>query len=147
MKVLNNHKGFTLVELLISFALLSLVVLLVTSLHLFGQNQVVNQTNQAELQSNVRLALNTITREIRSAEISVKEEGNNTLIIDDTNIFRFIEEEKAIYHNDQVFVTGIEEFTPHNEDSRINITIKSIQPKQGSPIESSTTIYFRGEGE
>lgn len=81
-----NEKGITLIELLAALALVSMVILLASSVQLFGQKQVNNQTNEIQNQSNVRLALNIVTKEIRKASnVSVT---NNVLTINNTDIYK-----------------------------------------------------------
>lgn len=63
-----------------------MVILLASSVQLFGQKQVNNQTNEIQNQSNVRLALNIVTKEIRKASnVSVT---NNVLTINNTDIYK-----------------------------------------------------------
>lgn len=66
--ILSNNKGVTLIEILVSFAIMSMVMILITTIFVFGQNQYKNQSAHAQSQGDVRLAMNILTKEIRSAD-------------------------------------------------------------------------------
>jgi prepilin-type N-terminal cleavage/methylation domain-containing protein len=85
MKILKSEKGVTLIEVLCALALVSLVLLLASSINLFGQKQVVNQSTEIQSQTNERLALKVITKEIRkAAKVDFVSALNNELFIIDT---------------------------------------------------------------
>ena len=147
LKILQESRGITLVEVLISTALLSIVLLLITSFQIFGQNQVINQTSQIEATSNVRLALSDITKEIRMANmtdidnLTVSNQelsfGNVTYILDAAN--------NLLIKNNSPFVSNInhsESFFEKIEDG-IKIKITSLPPKQGKSVSHTTEIHFR----
>lgn len=138
MKWVSNHRGLTLVELILSLALISLIVLLVTSLQLFGKNQMTYQSERTELQSEVRLALNIITKDIRSAETVQIE--NNILTVDGEIIKK---EGTHITKNGNAIASNIQEFHITEKQGKIDIKVASIAPKQGKPITQSTVIYLR----
>ncbi|MBU9721918.1 MULTISPECIES: PilW family protein [Bacillaceae] len=144
MKMLKNNKGLSLVEILISFALLSLVVLLVTSLHLFGQNQFNSQTNLSDNQANVRLAINILTKEVRNADTVTTE--NDRFYIDGTEYKANGNLVTIIDGAESTLVPGISEIeiTPGEASNRrVDIKIVSVEPE----VSHSTVIYIRGEGE
>lgn len=139
MKLLKNNRGLTLVELLISIALVSLVALLITSLQLFGQNQVKHQTEQADLQAEVRLALNVITKDIRGADyVNIVD---NTLTINGGTIIK--QEGTNITRDGNVIASKIQHFYIEESLGKVDIELISITPRQGKPIEQTTTIYLR----
>jgi|GEM_PF-2771137 len=79
-----NEKGLTLVEVLAGIVLLSMILLLVSSIHLFAQKQMNTQKKVIQIQSNERLAFNRITGEIRKAN-AIKVEDSKTMHIKKTN--------------------------------------------------------------
>lgn len=138
--MLKSEKGVTLIELLAALALLSLILLLASSLHLFGQKQTKNQTVEIQSQSNVTLAMNVITKEIRSAQnVSAL---NNVLTItkidnskDDYKLENF-----TLKKNSQPLISDIKEFTLVPSTDNITITISSNSTPQTT---LKATIYFR----
>lgn len=140
MKSMKNERGYSLVELFISLAILSLIVILVTSIQLFGQKQVTNQNERANLQAEVRLALNVVTKEIRGAEtLSIY---NNIVTLNDGDV-TIKKEGETITKNGQVIASKIEDFRIKQDANKVEIEVKSVAPKQGEPILKSTVIYLR----
>ena len=93
VRKISGEKGITLIELLASITILSVVILLVGSVHLFGQRQFVSQTESNRQANDLRYSLAMISRDVRSAndfelvashhivvdEVSYKKEGSNLL--------------------------------------------------------------------
>src|SRR4051812_5006625 len=68
-----NEEGLTLIELLAALSIVSIVLLLASSVQIFGQKQVNTQTSDFQKQTDVRLAINILTKEIRKAsDVSIK---------------------------------------------------------------------------
>lgn len=65
---INNQSGLTLVELLASLVLITLVLIMVTSIHLMGLKQYNTQSQTIKHQENVRLAMTSLTKAIRRAD-------------------------------------------------------------------------------
>ncbi|MBU9711010.1 PilW family protein [Evansella tamaricis] len=143
-QILNNGRGITLIELLISIALISLVLILATSFHLFGQNQVVKQSEQMDYQSSVRLALNHITKDIRNAD-SVVATGNHTLtlVIDGEEVIYKVED-NILKVNGSDLVSNIQNnWIEEVDGNRVEIKLASLTPRQGENTSHSTVIYLR----
>lgn len=135
-----SEEGFTLVELLASIALLSVVILLVGSVHIFGQSQFINQTESASQSNDLRYSLSVLSRDVRRAG-SVEKDGN-TYTVDG------IEYEWArpnLTRNDELLSKQVDDFSLSilDENTKAEITIKSTQNRQGQSKEYHTTIYFR----
>jgi prepilin-type N-terminal cleavage/methylation domain-containing protein len=138
--MLKSEKGVTLIELLAALALLSLILLLASSLHLFGQKQTKNQATEIQGQSNVTLAMNVITKEIRSAQnVSAL---NNVLTITkiDNSKDEYKLESYTLKKNNQPLISDIKEFTLVPSADNITITISSNTNPQTT---LKTTIYYR----
>lgn len=133
-----NENGVTLVELLGALALLGIILLLISNVHIFGQKQFVNQTAQINHESNVRYAMNVITKEIRTAtSVSV----SNNVITTETSTFKLVGNE--LYQGSTVVEEGIEEFIVQQAGNKISIKIKSV-PNQAEKVASlSTNLYIR----
>jgi len=73
---LAKEDGFTLVEFIISFSLMSLVAGVVFGFYFLGAEAFRSVSAQVDLQQNVRIAADTIARELRFApEAEVKQNG------------------------------------------------------------------------
>ncbi|NLT93958.1 MAG: prepilin-type N-terminal cleavage/methylation domain-containing protein [Clostridia bacterium] len=63
-----NNKGFTLVELLISLGLLGLIISAASFMYFTGVQGFNRSENQVKVQQNLRIAMNTLSSEIRKAD-------------------------------------------------------------------------------
>lgn len=102
---IKNNKGLTLVEVLVATALTVLVIAVIFSLYLFGNRSFAKSRNQYDIQSDVRLAMDAIVKELRFAtsmeilnadkacDISEQEEGFNYIYIDDGKLLHSIYDE------------------------------------------------------
>jgi len=66
-KALYREAGFTLIELLIVMGMLGIVITALYSLYLTHQRSAYTQDEVVEVQQNVRIAMDSITRDIRNA--------------------------------------------------------------------------------
>ncbi|OCA87683.1 hypothetical protein A8F94_07455 [Bacillus sp. FJAT-27225] len=159
--MLRNQKGLTLVEILAVVSLLSLVTLLGSSIHLFSQKQAHNQSTKIKNESDVRLAMNIITKEIRKAstvKVEVKEKNNFILTLNETDIYRL--DQQSIRKNDTVIISNIKSFTVNAEnankdttlnktnyfliaDNKISLTITAGKNAENSGSTLSTIVYIR----
>ncbi|MEH7118470.1 prepilin-type N-terminal cleavage/methylation domain-containing protein, partial [Neobacillus vireti] len=114
-QVRNNEKGVTLIELLAAVSLLSLILLLASSVHILGLKQSSSQTSEIQNQSNVRLAMNIITREVRKAStvsfinIDDTDSSNDQLKINGVDIYKL--DNKNITKNANPLINNIQTFT------------------------------------
>lgn len=67
-RLLRNQRGFSLAELLVVTAVLGLVLSAVIVLQQKGQQLYIYSSNRVEAQQNARVALDLMTRELRSAQ-------------------------------------------------------------------------------
>ena len=67
IKSLNSSRGMTLVEMIVVMAILSVVMMAVMSLYIPMHQSTAAQTQVSDVQSNLRLALNTMTRDLLTA--------------------------------------------------------------------------------
>ena len=66
-RILRNQRGFTLTELLVVTAVLAIVLGAVILIQQKGQEAYIMGSNRVETQQNARVALDLMTRELRSA--------------------------------------------------------------------------------
>ena len=108
--MIKSEKGITLVELLAALALLSVILLLASTVHLFAQKQMNNQEAAFQSESNVSLAINIITKEIRSATSVTA--TNNVLTINTTNNTTNVYQlnGSSLTKNNQPIITDLKQF-------------------------------------
>jgi Tfp pilus assembly protein PilW len=135
---IKNENGITLIELLVSLALLGTIIGLISSVHIFGQKQFTSQSKQIQHESNVRYAMNMITKEVRSSPtIAV---SNNT-IQTSTSLFEL--KGTDLFKGDEVLEEDIGEFTVQQSGNKISITIKSVPNYYDKVSSLSTNVYIR----
>lgn len=137
--MVKNQKGVTLIELLAAITLLSIVLLLANSIHLFGQKEMTDQTAEIQNQSNVRLAMNLITKQIRKAS-SINVDSNNVLTLD-SDIYKL--DNNSLTKNGQPFITNLQKFDIQYDGSKITVTIADLPSTNNPQTTLSTTIYIR----
>ncbi|UTR11249.1 prepilin-type N-terminal cleavage/methylation domain-containing protein [Evansella sp. LMS18] len=152
LKKLQDNRGVTLVEVLVSTALLSMILLVITSFHLFGQNQFINQKSHSDSVTNVRLAMSDMTKEIRKGatvtdcgyeELTVGDNSYNIEINSSNGEYRLVK-----YGTNPLEIGEIKSFEckfikTESENLGVNIEITGTQPGQSSPVSHSSRIYFR----
>ncbi|MDQ0232810.1 prepilin-type N-terminal cleavage/methylation domain-containing protein [Metabacillus malikii] len=144
--MIKNNKGVTLVELLAALALLTLILLLANSFHLFGQKQMIDQSKTIQEQANIRLVMNILSNEVRTGKVEVPVK-NNTLKIttnNKTNIYKL--ESNKITRNDEPIVDKIGVFNVKSTGTtrpEITIDITSLPDNKGKTESISTVIHSR----
>lgn len=140
--VFKNEKGMTLIELLAALALMSIIIALIGSAHIFGQKQYRNQTEEINYQEQVRYVMAAITKEIRSSEADQVSVISINEITIDTNNYKF-SEKPNIYKNSTVLSDQISNFVVDEVDGKIEISISSLPNRNGKIETLSTVIYLR----
>ncbi len=142
---MKNEKGLTLVEVLATFTILSVFVLLISSIHLFGVKQYHNQATEAQLQSNVRLAMKSITKDLRTYpnRVTIENEPEKQFIVNGST-YRI--ENNQLKKDNTILASHISAFTYHYINNKVQIEIQSVPSENGEQVSLSTTIYLRGEG-
>lgn len=140
-----NERGITLVELLGVLAIMSVVILLIGSVHLFGQKQLVYQTDQVNKQGDARQVISQLTTDFRSVTADQYIVEDDEYQIGDY-VYRF--DDATIYRNDQIISDDIVSFdlSPILDEEElvgVNIVIESLASEQGSQTPVKSAIYFR----
>jgi prepilin-type N-terminal cleavage/methylation domain-containing protein len=135
-----DQKGVTLVELLAVLALVCTVMLLISNVHLFGQKQFSSQSKQVQHESNVRYAMNVITREIRTSPPQTISVSNNRI---ETSNGAFRLQGTTLFKDDKVLEEGIAEFTVEQNGNEIVISMKSVPNQSDKTSSLSTNLYIR----
>lgn len=126
----DRERGITLVEVLASLSILSIILILASSVHLFGLKQVSTQSKQIQNQSDDRLAIKLITKEIRKAS-KVEVNAPNVLTIDGVN---YQLKGTNLQKGSEIFIPNINKFLVAKYGVQIKLTIDNLP---------ETIIYLR----
>lgn len=135
-----SEAGITLVELLAVLALLSIIIALVGSAHMFGQKQYRKQAAIASQSNELTIGLATMTRELRNLKANQVEVKDGAILIDGVVTFSLIDEELRSKEA-SVIAQDIQTFTATKSTDNRSLTIVLIG-KNGTKYE--TMISFRG---
>jgi len=144
-KYLNNEKGLTLVEILAVIIIGSIILLLISNVHLFGQKQYKNQSEKTGYLYDVTYAAKVITKEIRKAEKVVLKDNILTLTLNEANETIFELQNDAILKNTNPFVFGISKFViipAEDNERKLKLEIDSIE-QVGKNESINTEIHLR----
>lgn len=149
--VVEKKKGLTLVELLISLALVGVVILLASSIYIFGLKIFDKGTTQSNVQDEIRVVGDFITKEIRnSVEITFNTPSNikeYSMIYLDKNVIKYKPEGKSLEesvnktgsiisgNNDLIFQTKNK-----NSKAFLNFTIKGTGKQQSYTLNSEVFL-------
>lgn len=142
MQTNQNQRGFTLVELLAAITLASLVIVLLGSIHLFAQKQYQVQTESVNHQKEVRLAMTSITQQLRSVTSDQVTFDGSTLTIGDS-VYSWDQNSQNISLNGTILAREIAEFDIQKSTEYITVTIQSEENIRGKIADLSSTISFR----
>ena len=129
-----------MVELLAVLALLSIIIALVGSAHMFGQKQYRKQAAIASQSNELTIGLATMTRELRNLKANQVEVKEGAILIDGVVTFSLIDDELRSKEA-SVIAQDIQTFTATKSADKPSLTIVLIG-KNGTKYE--TMISFRG---
>lgn len=143
---LKDDSGVTLVELLAALTILTVVIILAGSIHMFGQKQFISQTDSASQSNDFSYALTDMTTEIRkksSNEIKVNGEVRNQQILVNGSVV-YQQVGSQLLKRGVSLADDVENFMVTKAEEYIEITlIKTNQTASNKNYQ--TRIYFRGE--
>lgn len=129
-KYLNNEKGLTLVEILAVIIIGSIILLLISNVHLFGQKQYKSQSEKTMHLYDVSYAAKVITKEIRKAdEKGIANVGSKSDYIKLTSVieYKYNSANKSIENKDgTILVKDIKEFVISRSGSQVDLEIISV---------------------
>lgn len=135
-KILNNKKGFTLVELMISIVILTFVMGTVYSLINSSSRLVWRQVNTTNAQNDIRTAVDWITRDLKEAvSFSNTNKGNVLYIVEKGNsTVKYIKTETGKISNNKIYKVIRKS---NNEEF---VMLENI-PEEGFDIENKNSLY------
>jgi len=147
MRVFKDERGITLVELLAVLAILSIILLLVGSAHIFGQRQYFEQNETIDHQGDVRLVMSQLTTDVR--KVTVNEGvttsnsgsltlGANTYTHQGTTIKR-----NGVILSENIEYISIFEWSSTTNEAAKEIEIVSVPDDKGNQTILKTVLYFR----
>lgn len=147
MQMVKDERGITLVELLAVIAILSVILMLIGSAHIFGQRQYVEQSETIDYQEDVRLIMTQLTTDARKVSVTegataINQNGTFTLTIG-TNVYTH--EGTTVKRNGVILSEHIRVFdweSTTNEDKHI-IKITSSVDAKNNQANLETVLYFR----
>jgi prepilin-type N-terminal cleavage/methylation domain-containing protein len=142
-KYINNERGLTLIELLAVLVIGSLILILISNIHIFGHKQNKEQSQKAASLYDVSYAAKVITKEIRKAEKVKVKNDILTLNPDKPNQVIFKESNGSIFMNESPIVMDITRFIVKRKEGSNKIIELDIE-SQSLNGKITTEIYFRG---
>lgn len=146
-KRLNNEQGLTLAELLATLVVGSLIIILIMSAFVFVQKQFVTQKGSLQENTDISIALKSITRDARLAEDFETSEDQLTLRLiisdedEDEDIITYTLKNNILKRDTTNYIYDINAFKVESVgEHKFIVTIKSESDK-----EISTEIVIRGE--
>lgn len=139
-KFVKGEKGLSLVELLAVLAIGSILILLISTIHIFVQNQYNNQSAGVKQLTDITIAVKAITKDIRSADqIEISEDFSEITLIIDGDPTSYLFEKDTLKKDGHPYIYELEKFEVQQEDSKISLTLENQSGK-----EIKTEIVMRG---
>lgn len=142
-KLARKEDGLSLVELLAVLAISSIIILFISTIHIFIQNQYNSQSTEVKELTDVTVAMRAITKDIRSTEGIINSENPQEIrldIRDETISYLF--ENETLKKNGVPYIYELEDFEViQDDDSKIRLKIVS---KSGKKVETEIVIRKGG---
>lgn len=128
--------------MLAAISILSVVILLAGSIHIFGQRQFIAQSESAAQANDMSHALTVMTTDLRKLDSEkVTVENENKIIVDNVAIYSV--ENRQLKKGDIVLAEEVTaQFIKDENENSIRIIIENIV-ESGLKKKYETTIYFR----
>lgn len=144
---LKNERGVTLIEVIVAFALLTMILLLISNVHLSGQRQFTDQTEQIDGQANVRLAFKWMTTDVRKyGNVHDVNEVQSSMKVGDIS-YTYSKADKTILRDGAVIAENIDSFRMEYDEAqeKLTLTIKNAETPHQKDLskEFKTVIYIR----
>lgn len=154
---MRDNKGLTLIELVVAIAIISSIIMAISSFYISGVKGFARETTTASNQTEVRRVSNEIAREIRRASVVNFSFGTIRLRYpDDKGIWYYLSENTLIadyglYTSEtnmdtdytSILSDRIGSFNVNKVGDNITITIESIENSEGETYKLVTELYLR----
>ncbi|MDI3311323.1 MAG: prepilin-type N-terminal cleavage/methylation domain-containing protein [Thermoanaerobacterium sp.] len=147
MVVIKDDKGFTLVELLVTLALLGLVISIYSLLYYSGYNSYKDTQNNIDIEQNVRYAMNYIVNQIDKGPSSINIIDNGHGLVIDSTYIQFDTVNNKLYldqNRGHEIATNIVEFNVNlKSGNMLNIELVGQNRDGTGKFSLSTDIFIR----
>src|SRR5690625_2182136 len=110
-KLARKEDGLSLVELLAVLAISSIIILFISTVHIFIQNQYNSQSTEVKELTDITIAMRAITKDIRSAnKIEKSENPKEITIVLDEGPISYIFENETLKRNGAPYIYELEDF-------------------------------------
>lgn len=140
-QLIKKEDGVTLLELLASIALLSIIIMLVGSVHMFGQRQYIKQSHDASQANELAAGISAMTRTLRPLASEKVIVNGSQIMLENSVLFELSGND--LESGDKTIIAhGIEGFTALKTDNGKAIEISLTAENEETYW---TKIYFRGD--
>src|SRR5690625_2774425 len=123
-KLAKSEDGLSLVELLAVLAISSIILLFISTVHIFIQNQYNSQSTEVKELTDVTIAMRAITKDIRSAnKIEESENPQEITIVLDEGPVSYLFENETLKRNGAHYVYDLEDFEAVYDDPKVQLKI------------------------
>jgi prepilin-type N-terminal cleavage/methylation domain-containing protein len=147
------NKGFTLVELILSLALLLIALLLIFNIYFLGNNIFNRSVDQGDIQRNVRVAMDKVTEEIRMADFITSKVSEDGKINGKSEYYSIgLEENKLVKkyseEDEEEVIAELSDilFKPKNGGLSLKISRDNYEIETEIPLENNPSIDIDNEG-
>lgn len=124
--MMNNEKGVTLIELIVSLAIFSIIISVTLSILLFGSRTFKKQTETTNDLINIRHAIDYLTKEIRKSDsINITDD---VLTLNNQDVYKL--ENNKIMKNNSPIIYNIDLLRMTKSGSKIELSIKGMKGKE-----------------
>lgn len=143
-RVMNNRdylrSGFTLLELLIALAVMTVIVGASVSAFAFGPRSFTNQVNSLSNQYRVRDVTRYVSRDARRTDLEDITVGAGYIVLDEVT---YTYNDESVYRNGTEITGGIKVFDFTLDGNRLTVEVESAE--NGSESFALTVdVYIRG---
>lgn len=137
-----DETGITLIELLAAITILSVVILLAGSIHIFGQKQFIQQSDLAKQTNELTFVLSEMSKELRQLDSNEVEITEKSISLNGKNLYTATNNE--LKKGDYTLVEQVNAtFSSKENKSGVQIELKKVnEPASAKTYE--TTVFFRG---
>lgn len=135
-----DESGLTLIEILAALSIFMVVILFAGSIHIFGQQEFIHQTQSANQANDLNYALTILSTELRIEKNENVEVNNNEIYINGNRVFYL--ENRKLYKGSTFIADSVDRFQVDVIDNGLELSLES-SVERGRNKKYETTIYFR----